>query len=90
MNLKKSNLQPTPPLYNVSKVEVPVALYWAEHDWLADPVDVQFLRKNLPNIVDDVYVADWNHLDFIWGINAAETIYYKMIALMRKYATSNN
>jgi len=82
--------QPTPPLYNVSKVEVPVALYWAEHDWLADPVDVQFLRKNLPNIVDDVYVADWNHLDFIWGINAAETIYYKMIALMRKYATSNN
>jgi lysosomal acid lipase/cholesteryl ester hydrolase len=67
-----------------------VALYWAEHDWLADPVDVQYLRKNLPNIVDDVYIADWNHLDFIWGTNAAERIYYKMIALMRKYAISNN
>ena len=29
----------------------------APNDWLADPIDIEYLRSNLPNIVDDYEVA---------------------------------
>ena len=29
--------QPTPPLYNASKVLAPVMTFWGDNDWLADP-----------------------------------------------------
>lgn len=83
-NIKHYN-QPTPPLYDLTTIKTPVALYWAKNDWLADPEDLQYLRKNLPNIVDDYEVQDWNHLDFIWAINAKPVLYNRMIQLMNKY-----
>ena len=43
-----------------------MALFSAENDWLADPTDFQFIRKNLPNIVYDQFIDDWDHLDFLW------------------------
>lgn len=74
-----------PPLYDVSKVRTPVALYWADNDWLADPVDVKFLRNTLPNIVDDYDTSDWNHYDFVWATNTKEYLYDRMLQLMKKY-----
>ena len=83
-NLKHYN-QTEPPLYDLNKVQVPVALYWAVNDWLADPKDVEFLRQNLPNIVDDYEVLDWNHLDFVWAVNTKQEIYDRMVKLMDSY-----
>jgi lysosomal acid lipase/cholesteryl ester hydrolase len=77
--------QRSAPVYNVSEVNVPVALYWANNDWLADPLDVQYLRKNLPNLVEDFCVEDWDHLDFTWSINGREAMYDRMISLMNSY-----
>ena len=77
--------QTTPPAYDLKQVRVPVALYWAQNDWLADPVDIQYLRQNLPNVVDDYGVGDWDHLDFIWAVNANRDIYDRMIKLMQKF-----
>ena len=77
--------QTTPPLYDARDVDVPVALYWAENDWLADPTDVNYLRQNLKNLVDDYCVLDWNHLDFIWAINGRQSIYDRMVKLMNSY-----
>jgi lysosomal acid lipase/cholesteryl ester hydrolase len=38
---KEGNLlrygQETPPLYDISKITAPVALYWGQNDWLAVP-----------------------------------------------------
>lgn len=31
--------------------------------------DVDYLRENLPNLVNDVYVTDWDHADFIIATN---------------------
>jgi lysosomal acid lipase/cholesteryl ester hydrolase len=83
-NMKHYN-QTTPPVYDITKVKVPVALYWAQNDYLADPTDVQFLRGNLPNIVDDFNIATYNHLDFVWAYNTKEKFYDRMVALMEKY-----
>jgi len=84
LNEKKYN-QTTVPLYDITKVDVPVALYWAEKDWLADPIDVHYLRKNLPKIVDDFECLKWNHLDFLWAMNANTLLYPRMLNLMKSY-----
>ena len=82
---KKYYNQTLPPQYDLKKVNVPVALYWAQNDWLADTQDVKFLKKNLPNIVDDLNIEFYNHLDFIWATNAKPILYDRMIKLMEKF-----
>lgn len=69
----------TPPQYNASAFDVPVALYWGGNDWLADPQDVQTLMKLLPKQMPDKYLAAWQHLDFIWGLDAAPLVYDDII-----------
>ena len=83
-NMKHYN-QTIPPVYDITKVKVPTALYWAENDFLADPTDIQFLQKSLPNIVDDFNIKLYNHLDFVWAYNTKEQFYDRMVALMSKY-----
>ena len=76
-------LQEFAPLYNISKVDVPVALFSGSNDWLADPTDINTnLRPFLPKIVFDRNIDAWNHLDFVWGINAYQTIYEDILKLM--------
>lgn len=77
--------QTQPPVYDLTRIKTPVALYSAQNDWLADPTDVEFLRKNLANIVDDYSLGDWDHLDFVWGTNTKPYLYDRMVQLMKKY-----
>lgn len=69
--------QKTPPLYDLSAMTVPVALYSGTADSLADPTDVARLRQELPagGIVADVVVAGFAHLDFTWGVDANRLVY---------------
>lgn len=83
-NLKYYN-QPTPPLYNIANINVPVALYYGTNDMLANVADIQFLRNNLPYIVDDLNIEFYNHMDFIWASNAKQVLYDRMIQLMSNY-----
>merc|ERR1719167_2005401 len=39
------------PIYNLSKVTSPVAVYWGDNDWYTAKEDVQFILKGLPNII---------------------------------------
>jgi len=75
--------QAFPPQYNVSSVEVPVALYYGGKDWLADPTDVErYLLPNLHNKIAVEYYETYDHLDFVWGIDANTHIYSNMLKLM--------
>lgn len=69
----------TPPQYNASAVDVPVAIYWGGNDWLADPKDVKRLKQVLPKMWYDKYIEGWQHLDFIWGLDAAPQVYNDVI-----------
>ena len=71
--------QSTPPLYDPTKVTVPTYLYWGDMDILADPADVKFLIDLLPNIKGNCELAEFNHLDFIWGLRAGEQVYQSVI-----------
>ncbi len=76
----------SPPDYDLRKVDVPVALMWAENDWLADPVDVKRLAP-LPNIIENYRVPDkdFNHVDFLWALEAPELVYQKIFNILKRY-----
>lgn len=79
---------PTPPLYNASQLTVPTVLFTGGNDTLADPTDVAHLKNTISN---GVIIGDWNipkyeHLDFIWGLDANTQVYDKVIAVLKSQA----
>ncbi|XP_009704373.1 PREDICTED: lysosomal acid lipase/cholesteryl ester hydrolase-like, partial [Cariama cristata] len=83
-NMKKYN-QSTPPVYKIEKISLPIAVWSGGQDKFADPEDI---AKLLPRITNLIYYEDfpaWGHLDFIWGLDASEKIYKKIIELITKY-----
>ena len=51
---KEANLarygQEVPPEYDIQAITVPVASYWSQNDWLAQPTVTQFLNINIPTV----------------------------------------
>ncbi|XP_046584376.1 lysosomal acid lipase/cholesteryl ester hydrolase-like [Haliotis rubra] len=78
--------QSTPPLYDVNKMDTPVYLFYAENDWLADVQDVKLLMSKLTRgqLQGSFYVPKWNHLDFIWGKDAATVVYKNIIDIIKR------
>ncbi|XP_012872625.1 PREDICTED: lysosomal acid lipase/cholesteryl ester hydrolase-like [Dipodomys ordii] len=77
--------QSYPPMYNVKNMTVPIALWNGARDWLADATDVHILQTQIPNLVYHKEIPDYNHIDFIWGLNAAWRVYDEIIYLMKEY-----
>jgi lysosomal acid lipase/cholesteryl ester hydrolase len=76
--------QMTPPDYHLNKVIAPVYLHYADNDWLAHPLDVDRIENNIGNMKAKIK-ADlpmFNHIDFMWGIDANTLIYEPIIALL--------
>lgn len=75
-----------PPRYQLSRVTVPVSLYHSFNDWLAPPEDVQLLQNELPNVSLSYRVPQlaFNHLDFVWAINARSLLYDRIVQDLRE------
>ena len=71
--------QTTAPLYDASLMKNNVSLYTGGHDILADPKDVKDLIKKLPNIYRHTDITIYEHLDFIWAIEANRQCYDDII-----------
>jgi lysosomal acid lipase/cholesteryl ester hydrolase len=74
----------SPPLYDLSKLQVNTALFSGGNDYLADSTDVQKIRNEVPSsrIVYDDVQEDYAHLDFVWAYNANERIYSQVVQLL--------
>ncbi|CAH1109298.1 unnamed protein product [Psylliodes chrysocephalus] len=67
----------TPPVYDLSKIVVPVAFFLGKQDYLADPADAIYIYGNITN--DNAQCGytfikrdKWNHGDFIWAKDMVE------------------
>jgi lysosomal acid lipase/cholesteryl ester hydrolase len=75
--------QKFPPLYDLKKINIPVAVFYGELDYLANPKDVEtFLLQELPNVVYALKVESFKHNDFVWGKHAWEKVYKHIIELL--------
>lgn len=74
-----------PPDYDLSRVTAPVFLHYSDKDPLAHVTDVDTLWRRLGRPIGKFRVPDseFSHLDFLWGIDARELIFDRVINLMK-------
>lgn len=91
----------TQPIYDFTKVNAPVHLFWSDDDWLADTQNIEeFLIPKLTTaeviVVRELqgetnvhqennHLENFNHMDFIWGLRAVSVIYALIIATVLAY-----
>jgi len=85
-NLEVYGVDP-PPQYDLSKVTAPVAIYWGQNDWLVQEPDVYRFANAMPNLVkiQRVNHDKWNHVDFVWGIDADTLLYNPIMEFMKRF-----
>ncbi|XP_077206484.1 lipase member M-like [Paroedura picta] len=83
-NIEKYN-QTTPPLYRIEEVTVPIAMWSGGQDWVSQPEEIMELLPRITNLIHHKYLPDWNHWDFIWGLDAAQRMYVEILGLMEKH-----
>lgn len=76
--------QADPPEYNISKIKVPVTLFWADNDWLTGEKDITNLKVKLPNLeaVHKVHNPEFSHLDFLWATDVRPLVYEKIFDIL--------
>ncbi|KAK5643259.1 hypothetical protein RI129_007104 [Pyrocoelia pectoralis] len=85
-NLNKYR-SPFPPKYNLKNVKAPVYLHYSRNDWLSNEKDVIRLYRELGNPIGKFRVLDdkFNHIDYIYGIDAYELLYVRVLGLMKRH-----
>jgi len=79
-NMKHYN-QTTPPLYQPGKSRVPVYAFRGGNDCISDPKDCAWLLPQL-NLTKEVFIKEYGHLDFVFGIDAATKVYKEIVDVM--------
>lgn len=76
----------TPPVYDISKITIPVAVFHGDKDFLCTEADLKyFLLPNLPNKVHVQLIENFTHNDFVWGRLARTKVYLFVLRLLVKY-----
>lgn len=75
-----------PPEYPVHKITLPIALLSSKNDWLASDIDVTNLYIHLANPIEHYVVPlkEFNHIDFLWAIDAPTLVYKKLLQLLEE------
>ncbi|XP_042860066.1 gastric triacylglycerol lipase-like [Penaeus japonicus] len=73
-----------PPEYDVSKIDLPVTLFWAGNDWLTGKEDISRLEKQLPQLQASYKVSNpvFSHLDFLWANDVHSLVYDKLFEVL--------
>lgn len=77
----------SPPKYELGKVTAPVYLLYSTNDWLSHQTDVLKLYSELGNAKGRFLISDskFNHLDYMYAIDAPTLVYNKIISLMTRH-----
>lgn len=73
-----------PPEYPLHKITLPIALFSSENDWLSSDIDVTSLYVQIANPIEHYIVPlkTFNHVDFLWAIDAPSLVYNKLLQLL--------
>ncbi|KAH3869739.1 gastric triacylglycerol lipase-like [Dreissena polymorpha] len=82
VNLAKYH-QTSAPEYRLEDVTTPILLYTGTNDALVTPTDITKLVSHLPSLVKHTIINGWEHLDFMWAMNAPEMCYNDLIREMK-------
>ncbi|XP_036064057.1 lipase member K isoform X1 [Onychomys torridus] len=77
--------QLTPPVYNITKMRVPTAIWSGGQDVVADAKDTENLLPKVANLIYYKEIPHYNHLDFYLGQDAPWEIYQDLIRMMEEY-----
>ncbi|KAF2886716.1 hypothetical protein ILUMI_19457, partial [Ignelater luminosus] len=83
-NLRKYG-QANPPEYNLTKITAPVALYYGANDLLIVQEDVDKTASMMQNVVVNKRIPDFNHVDYLWGIDVVDLLFNDILKLMERY-----
>ncbi|XP_042316960.1 lipase member M-like [Sceloporus undulatus] len=75
----------SPPFYKIEDMTVPTAVWSGGNDIIERQTDVESLLPRISNLVFYKNIPSWQHLDFIWGIDAPECLYSDVLDLMQKF-----
>ncbi|CAJ0950598.1 unnamed protein product, partial [Mesorhabditis belari] len=78
--------QPSPPLYDFSKINAPTHLFWGDLDVFADKIDIENWLLPILNkqwLRNNIELPNFAHMDFVWGLNAANQVYMPIINFLR-------
>ncbi|XP_061713891.1 lysosomal acid lipase/cholesteryl ester hydrolase-like [Cydia pomonella] len=70
---------PSPPDYDVTKITVPVEMFYSDNDMLSAEADVDILKGKLPYVIGYNFLEGFTHLDFLYAYNAKDKIYDKIL-----------
>lgn len=93
---RKQNMQvynsTEPPKYDLSKIKIPITLFCADNDWLSSSVDVIRLSNELPYKpkMYKVPFKNFNHIDYLWAIDAPKLIYKPLLEMLRNSTHYSN
>ncbi|XP_034994244.1 lysosomal acid lipase/cholesteryl ester hydrolase-like [Zootoca vivipara] len=73
-----------PPEYNIRDMNVTTIVWSGGNDWLSGPEDVDVLIPKIKNLLYHKSIPEWNHLDFVYGLDAADRMYYKIIENLKE------
>ncbi|XP_049878411.1 lipase 3-like [Pectinophora gossypiella] len=81
----------SPPEYSIPHITLPIALLSAENDWLSGDVDVTNLFVQLANPLEHYIVPmkEFNHIDFLWAIDAPKLVYSKLLQMLEDGVSSH-
>ncbi|XP_059099601.1 gastric triacylglycerol lipase-like [Tigriopus californicus] len=79
--------QASPPAYDLSKITLPIHIFYGDGDTLVDDMDVEALASNLPNVklLYKVPFEGWTHNDMCYAIQAPELVYSVIMENAAKY-----
>ena len=64
---------------------MPIAIFSGAHDGLSDPVDVKLLLPKLQKLVFFDVLQEFNHVDFVVGLNSPTVLFPNIIELLIQY-----
>nr|XP_060624748.1 lysosomal acid lipase/cholesteryl ester hydrolase-like [Anolis sagrei ordinatus] len=83
-NMEKYN-QTAPPIYKIENIKIPIAIWTGGQDLFVVPKDAAMLSSQISNLIYEKHIPEWQHLDFIWGMDAPERLYMDIIKIAKKF-----